>query len=88
VRKDSWVQIREGEKIIVERLLHAGDTYRVPDRPGLLMDTGNGGGLDIEVDGNKVPSLGAAVRHNVTLDPRRLVAGTAVMNQSDAVPVH
>jgi len=88
VRKDSWVQIREGEKIIVERLLHAGDTYRVPDRPGLLMDTGNGGGLDIEVDGDKVPSLGAAVRHNVTLDPSRLVAGTAVMNQSDAVPVH
>jgi cytoskeleton protein RodZ len=87
VRKDSWVQIREGEKIIVERLLHAGDTYRVPDRPGLLMDTGNGGGLDIEVDGNKVPSLGAAVRHNVALDPSRLVAGTAVMNQSDAVPV-
>jgi cytoskeleton protein RodZ len=87
VRKDSWVQIREGEKIIVERLLHAGDTYRVPDRAGLLMDTGNGGGLDIEVDGNKVPSLGAAVRHNVALDPSRLVAGTAVMNQSDAVPV-
>jgi cytoskeleton protein RodZ len=87
VRKDSWVQIREGEKIIVERLLHAGDTYRVPDRPGLLMDTGNGGGLDIEVDGNKVPSLGAAVRHDVTLDPGRLASGTAVMDQSSAIPV-
>jgi cytoskeleton protein RodZ len=88
VRKDSWVQIRDGEKIVVDKLLHADDTYRVPDRAGLLMDTGNGAGLDIEVDGNKVPSLGAAVRHNVALDPRRLVAGTAVMNQSDAVPVH
>lgn len=76
--KDSWIQVRDGSQILIERNLHPGDTYRVPDRTGLLMDTGNGAGLDIEVDGNQVPSLGAAVRHNVVLDPSRLAAGTAV----------
>jgi hypothetical protein len=76
--KDSWIQVRDGNQILIERNLHPGDTYRVPEKAGLVMDTGNGAGLDIEVDGNKVPSLGAAVRHNVVLDPSRLVAGTAV----------
>jgi hypothetical protein len=76
--KDSWIQVRDGNHILIERNLRVGDTYRVPDKAGILMDTGNGAGLDIEVDGKQVPSLGPAVRHNVMLDPSRLVAGTAV----------
>ena len=77
-RKDNWIQVRDGEQVIAERLLHQGDTYRVPDRPGLVLRTGNGAGLEIEVDGKKAPSLGAAVRRNVQLDPALLAAGQAV----------
>src|SRR6185437_4296069 len=34
---DSWVQIRDANNVSVfARELHAGDSYRVPDRPGLL----------------------------------------------------
>jgi len=83
--KDDWVQIREGDKVLGQRLLHSGDTYRVPDKAGLTMTTGDGAGLSIEVDGKNVPSLGAAVRHNVLLDPSRLIAGTAVAQQPPAV---
>lgn len=82
--KDDWVQIRDGDKVLAQRLLHSGDTFRVPDRAGLSMTTGDGAGLSIEVDGKNVPSLGAAVRHNVLLDPSRLVAGTAVADQPPA----
>lgn len=77
-RKDSWIQVREGDHIVSERTLRPGDIYRVPDRPGLILHTGNGAGFDIEVDGKKAPSLGAAVRRNVALDPARLAAGTAL----------
>jgi cytoskeleton protein RodZ len=76
--RDSWIQVRDGNHILIERNLRVGDTYRVPDKAGLLMDTGNGAGLDIEVDGKQVPTLGAAVRNNVALDASRLAAGTAV----------
>jgi cytoskeleton protein RodZ len=78
VRKDSWVQIREGNRILVDRVLHPGESYRVPDRPGLILRTGNGSGLDIAVDGAKAPSVGGTVRHNIALDPGRLMAGTAI----------
>lgn len=56
-------------------LLKPGDTYRVPDQPGLSMRAGNAGGLDIVVDGKPAPSLGSmgSVR-NVALDPQSLEA--------------
>ena len=56
---DSWVQVQGPDnELLLTRILHAGDTYRVPDRPGLLMVTGNAGGLEIQVDNAPAPALG------------------------------
>ena len=79
-RIDSWVQIRDqdGEKLLT-RVLREGDSFRVPDRPGLLMETGNAGGLEITVDGAVIPDIGpkGAVRRDVALDAESLKAGTS-----------
>jgi cytoskeleton protein RodZ len=78
---DSWVEIRDATRsVLLRRVLKIGESYRVPDRPGLSLRTGNAGGLEVTVDGNPVPPLGrmGAVRRNVVLDPRALIAGTAV----------
>lgn len=78
---DSWVQVRDEENnVLMTRILRMGDTYRVPNRPGLTLLTGNAGALEILVDGNIVPSIGpiGAVRRNVALDAERLLAGRAV----------
>lgn len=76
---DSWIQIRDKDhKPIFTRQLHAGDTYHVPDGPGLTMKTGKGVGLAITVDGRQAPPIGGAVRSNISLDPDRLLAGTAL----------
>jgi len=78
-KKDCWIQVRDIDNhIIAERTLHVGDSYRVPDRAGLILRTGNGSGLDIEIDGKQAPALGGTVHHNVALDPGRLMAGTAI----------
>lgn len=71
---DSWVQVTENGSLVLTRLLHPGDRFRVPDRPGLTLMTGNAGGLDVVVDGGKVAPLGAAgqVVRDVPLDPERL----------------
>ncbi|NKB56085.1 MAG: DUF4115 domain-containing protein [Alphaproteobacteria bacterium] len=77
-RVDSWVEIRDPDgSLLLTRVLRAGDSYRVPDRPGLLMLTGNAGGLEIQVDGEAIPDLGpkGAVRRGVTLDADSLKAG-------------
>ena len=81
---DSWIQIRDGvaRRLLVTRLLRAGDTYVVPDQPGLTLLTGNAGALEILVDGEAVKPIGeeGAVRRNVALDAERLLSGTAVVD--------
>ena len=76
---ESWIKIRDGNQaVLLEGFLKAGETYRVPDRPGVSMRTGNAGGLDITVDGKPVPPIGGmgAVR-NVRLEPQALMSGPA-----------
>jgi cytoskeleton protein RodZ len=80
---DSWVQVRDhAGAVIFSRILRAGDTYAVPNRPGLMLYTGSAGALDITVDGKSTPSIGkvGSTERNVSLDPERLLAGTAVVD--------
>jgi cytoskeletal protein RodZ len=82
-KMNSWIQVRDdnGNRLLLTRLLRAGDTYRVPNRPGLKLLTGNAGALEILVDGETVPSIGplGAVRRGVALDIERLRRGTAII---------
>jgi cytoskeleton protein RodZ len=81
---DSWIQVRDPSGAVVfTRLLRTGDSYNVPNRQGLFLYTGSAGALEISVDGKIAPSLGqaGAVRRDVMLDPDRLAAGTAVLDQ-------
>lgn len=73
--QDAWVQVRDGEdSLLLTRLLRAGDSYRVPNRPDLKMLTGNAGGLEIEVDGKALGALGPVgkVRRDLSLAPDSL----------------
>jgi cytoskeletal protein RodZ len=79
-KQDSWVQVRDSESnVIWTRILKPGDSYRVPNEPGLMLLTGNAGALEVAVDGKTAPSLGApgAVRRNIPLDPQKLLDGSA-----------
>jgi len=76
---ESWIKIRDANQTVLrEGFLKVGETYDVPDRPGVSMRTGNAGGLHITVDGKPVPPIGGmgAVK-NVLLDPQALLSGPA-----------
>lgn len=78
----SWVQVHGPDhSILFTGFLKPGDTYRVPDRPGLSMRTGNAGGLDVLVDAKNAPALGpiGAVR-SIALDPQSLMAQGSTHN--------
>jgi len=81
-QENTWVQVREDdESVILTQMLEAGDRYMVPNRDGLRLMTGNAGGLEILVDGEVVPAIGARgeSRRDVRLDPGLLRAGSAVI---------
>lgn len=71
----SWVQVRGPDDTLeLTRMLQAGDIYRVPDRSGLLLHTGNAGGLEVVVDGANLGTLGETgeVRRGIVLEPDAL----------------
>ena len=77
-KADSWVQVQGPQnELLLTRILRAGDSYRVPDREGLVMVTGNAGALQISVDGVVVQAVGpiGVVRRDVVLDAEQLKAG-------------
>ncbi len=80
-RMDSWIKVVDANgKTVTSKVLKAGERFVVPDQPGLILRTGNAGGLDVLVNGRKAPALGevGAVYTKITLDPGRLLDGTAV----------
>lgn len=71
----SWVQIKDAKgTTILRQVLKVGDIYLVPDEKGLVMETGNAGGLRLKVDGKALKPLGAIgqIRRKIALDADRL----------------
>lgn len=72
ITQDSWVEIKNAEgKVFLSQVLKAGDKYIVPDEKGLLLTTGNAGGVSVMIDGKKVGHVGKSsqVKRGVKLDP-------------------
>jgi len=77
ITDSSWIEIKNASgAAILRQVLKPGDIYLVPDEPGLVMATGNAGGIRVKVDGKEVAPVGAVaqVRRNIRLDPDALVA--------------
>jgi cytoskeleton protein RodZ len=75
---DAWLLVRDRSgQVLLNRVLHAGETWSVPLMPNLTLTTGNAGGTNIVVDGASAPPLGAdgAVRRDIPLDPELLKSG-------------
>ena len=73
---DTWVEVGAAEQApLLSRLMRQGETFVVPSLPGLMMATGNAGGIEILVDGKAIPRLGSVgeIRKNVALDARSLL---------------
>ncbi|MET1026632.1 MAG: RodZ domain-containing protein [Dongiaceae bacterium] len=86
---ESWVQVMDKDnKPILSRVLRAGETYAVPDQPGLILNTGNAGGIEMVLDGKPLQSLGSVglVRRNIVLDPEKLASGAAFLKTPVPAP--
>ncbi|MDE1895795.1 MAG: helix-turn-helix domain-containing protein [Rhodospirillales bacterium] len=71
--QDAWVQVSDASgNILFSKVLHAGDSWPVPQEPGLVMTTGNAGGTIITTNGQPGQPLGAAgvVLHGYQLTPQ------------------
>lgn len=50
--------LRKPQAILLARVLNPGESFQAPDRSGLVLLTGNAGGIQVEVDGRSAGVLG------------------------------
>jgi cytoskeleton protein RodZ len=62
-------------KTYINRILHPGDSYRVPDRVGLSLTTSDGSAVQVELDGQMMGVAGKAseIVEAMSLDPQAVV---------------
>lgn len=67
----SWVEIRdETGKVLFMKVLQKDEEYTAPQKTGIILNTGNAGGITLLVNNKKQPSLGSIgeVKRNIALD--------------------
>ncbi|MCX7282402.1 MAG: DUF4115 domain-containing protein [Alphaproteobacteria bacterium] len=74
-RGDTRITVRNADgSFLLHRDLKAGDTYQVPNMPGVTMATSNAGAVELDLDGVTLGRAGAQsqVLGRVSLDPQSL----------------
>jgi len=62
----------EDNTVYISRMLQPGDTYRVPDRTGLILNAADGSAVELVLDGASVGAVGSVPKaaEGVSLDPQ------------------
>lgn len=71
----TWVRVEDADgNVLLSRTLRAGESYRAPNRPGMVLATRNAGALQLFVDGKPAGTAGAPGQPLVDkpLDPAAL----------------
>lgn len=74
-RGDTRITVRNADgSFLLNRDLKAGDTYQVPNMPGVTMATSNAGAVELDLDGIALGRAGAPsqILGRVSLDPQSL----------------
>jgi len=69
-------------RVYINRLLHPGDVYRVPNLVGLSLTTPDGAAVSLELDGQDMGAAGRAghITEALSLDPRAIADRKGVDN--------
>jgi cytoskeleton protein RodZ len=71
--KPVYVTVKgDDDTTYISRMLQPGDTYRVPDRTGLILNAADGSAVELVLDGASVGAVGSVSRpaKDVSLDPQ------------------
>jgi cytoskeleton protein RodZ len=74
---ETWLEVKDGETSIFRRLMQAGDEYRLPEKPGIVMRIGNAKEIEVLVDGKPLPASAQPSQGHrtvVSVEARELLA--------------
>lgn len=69
VKKETWVEVKDDNKLWISKVLQAGSEYIVPDNgAGKTVSFGNTNGVDVVIDGKVVSIVSPNKKTNIKLD--------------------
>ena len=69
VKKETWIEVKDDNKLWISKVLNAGDEYVVPDNgEGKTVSFGNTDGVDVVIDGKIVTIVSNNKKTNIKLD--------------------
>lgn len=68
IKKETWVEVKDGSKLYISKVLQAGDSYTIPEGKGMVLSVGKSEGVETFVDGKAVEIVKATKKMGIALD--------------------
>ena len=68
VLKETWVEAKDETKLYLSKVLQAGDTYKVPNKKGMILSVGKDDGVKVYVNGVLTQVVRPNKKMNISLD--------------------
>lgn len=67
-KNDTWIEVRDGKKIYINKVLHPGESYQIPSGSGMVLSVGKYDGVEVRVNGALTPVIKPNRKMNIKLD--------------------
>ena len=67
-KDDTWIEVRDDKKIYINKVLHPGESYKVPSGKGMILSVGKYDGVEVRIDGVLTPVVKPNHKMNIKLD--------------------
>ena len=66
--EETWVEVKDDNKLYLSKVLNAGDTYTVPAGTGMVLSVGKENGVKVYINGVETPVVRPTKKMNISLD--------------------
>lgn len=68
IKKETWVEVRNLNKLYLSKVLQPGDEYKMPEDSNLKLSVGRADGVDITMDGKTIYNVSPNKKMNLSVD--------------------
>lgn len=68
VKKETWIEVKDGSKLYISKVLQPGDSYTVPQGKGMILSVGKADGVDVVINGKVADVINPNKKMNISLD--------------------
>ena len=69
IKKETWIEVKDAQKLYISKVLQAGDSYKVPEGEGMILSVGRVEAVDVLINGKVTPVVKPEKKMNIALDP-------------------